>query len=192
MKDAANLNTGTTKNISSNKFAEYFKAINNSDDIFFQPDEEFRFFQERFLDTEIQMMFSELDIEITRDEILKSIKQLKNGKSGGPDQLLNEFILHGQHVFLPFLHTLFNKLLNTGYFSSSWAEGYMVPLHKKGDINNVNNYRGITLLSVLGKLFSRVLNNRLIELAEMYQVYIEAQVGFRTFVSTVYNVFVLH
>ena len=192
MKDAANLNTSAAKNISSNKFAEYFKAINNPDDIFFQPDEEFRFFQERFLDTEIQVMFSELDIEITRDEILKSIKQLKNGKSGGPDQLLNEFISHGQHVFLPYLHTLLNKLLNTGYFLSSWAEGYIVPLHKKGDINDVNNYRGITLLSVLGKLFSRVLNNRLIEWAEMYQVYIEAQAGFRKFMSTVDNVFVLH
>ena len=82
-------------------------------------------------DTKIQVMFSELDIEITRDEILKSIKQLINAKSGGPDQLLNEFILHGQHVFLPYLHTLFNKLLNTGYFPSSWAEGYIVPLHEK-------------------------------------------------------------
>ena len=131
LKDAANLNSGAAKNISSNEFAENFKAINNPDNIFFQPDEVFRFFQERFLDNEIQVMFSELDIEITGDEILKSIKQLKNRKSGWPDQLLNEFILHGQHVFLPYLHTLFNKLLNTGYFPSSWAEGYITLLHKK-------------------------------------------------------------
>ena len=54
----------------------------------------------------------------------------------------------------------FNKLLRAGYFPSSWAEGHVVPLHKKGD---VNNYRGITLLSVLGKLFSRLLNDRQIE-----------------------------
>ena len=61
-----------------------------------------------------------------------------------------------------------------------------------GNINNVNNYRGITLLSVLGKLFSRVFNKRLIKWAEMYQVYIEAQAGFRKSMSTVDNVFVLH
>ena len=192
LKKCSKFESSAAKNISSNKFAEYFKAINNLDDIFFQLDEEFRFFQERFSDTKIQVMFSELDIGITRDEILKSIKQLKNEKSGGPGQLLNEFISHDQHVFLPNLHTLFNKLLNTGYFPSSWAEGYIVRLHKKGDINNVNNYRGITLLCVLGKLFSRVLNNRLIEWAEMYQVYIEAQAGFKKFMSTVDNVFVLH
>ena len=106
LKNAANMNTGVAKNISSNKFAEYFKAINNPDDIFFQPDEEFRFFQERFVDTEIQVMFSELNVEITISEILKSIKQLKNEKSGGPDQLLNEFISHGQHVFY-LTYTLF-------------------------------------------------------------------------------------
>ena len=44
-----------------------------------------------------------------------------------------------------FTHT-FNKPLTAGYFPSSWAEGHVVPLHKKGDINNVNNYRGIKLL----------------------------------------------
>ena len=110
LKEAANISTGMTKSISANRFAEYFKAINNPDDAFFQPDEEVIYFQERFLDSEIQVMFSELDVEITREEILKSIKQLKNGKSGGPDQLLNNFFIHGQHVLLPCLHSLFNKL----------------------------------------------------------------------------------
>ena len=42
------------------------------------------------------------------------------------------------------------------------------------------------------KLFTGLLNNRLIELAEMYQVYIEAQAGFRKCMSTVDNIFVLH
>ena len=41
-----------------------------------------------------------------------------------------------------------------------------MPLHKKGDINQVENYRGITLLSALGKLFSRILNNLLTDWAE--------------------------
>ena len=192
IKDAANGDKGKAKTISANRFAEYFKAINNPEDAFFQLDEDGIYFQERFLDGEVQVIFSELDVEIKREEILKAIKQLKSGKSGGPDHLLNEFFIHGQHVLLPCLHSLFNKLLRAGHFPKLWAEGHIVPLHKKGDINNVNNYRGITLLSVLGKLFSRLLNNRLIEWAELYQVYIESQAGFRKCMSTVDSIFVLH
>ena len=71
-------------------------------------------------------------------------------------------------------------------------EGLIVPLHKKGDVNSVDNYRGITLLSSLGKLFTRVLNNRLTWWAEAYGVYIEAQAGFRPNYSTIDNLYNLN
>ena len=86
----------------------------------------------------------------------------------------------------------YNILLVKGYFPSVWSEGYIVPIHKKGNIHNVDNYRGITLLSVMGKLFTRILNTRLTNWAETYYVYIEAQAGFRSEMGTVDNVFVLH
>ena len=41
------------------------------------------------------------------------------------------------------------------------GDGLIVPLHKKGSIENVENYRGFTLLSVVGKLFTSILNARL-------------------------------
>ena len=53
-------------------------------------------------------------------------------------------------------------------------------------------FRGITLLSTLGKIFTRILNNRLTEWAEEYYVYIEAQAGFRECMVRVDNIFVLH
>ena len=54
------------------------------------------------------------------------------------------------------------------------------------------NYRGITLLSVLGKLFTRILNTRLMDWSESYYVNIEAQTGFRAGMGTADDVFVLH
>ena len=72
------------------------------------------------------------------------------------------------------------------------TDGYIVPIHKKGSTSNVNNFRGITLLSTLSKLFTRILNNRLTNWAESYHVYIEAQAGFRSNMSTVDNIFALH
>ena len=60
---------------------------------------------------------------------------------------------------------------------------------QKGSINTKENYRGITLLSVVGKLFTRVLNNRLNKWAESY---VDAQYGFRKGRSTVDCTFILH
>ena len=137
-------------------------------------------------------MFSELDVPISTAEISKAMNELSNGKSAGPDRLINEFFIHGKSVLMPYLHILFSKVFESSYFPSVWSVGEMIPLHKKGDKSNVDNYRGITLLSTLGKLFTRLLNNRLTDWAETYSVFIEAQAGFRENMSTVDNIFVLH
>ncbi|MES9880123.1 MAG: reverse transcriptase family protein, partial [Sedimenticola sp.] len=190
LKETAGMPKSNT--ISANSFVEYFKAINNPTDHFFQPDEDIIHFNERYFESEIKIMFSELDAEISNEEILRSISQLSNGRSGGPDRFLNEFLVHGKAELTPFLHTLFNTTFQNGYFPDAWSEGYIVPLHKKGNTNDVGNYRGITLLSTIGKLFSRILNNRLTNWAETYYVYVESQAGFRKHMSTVDHVFILH
>ena len=137
-------------------------------------------------------MFAELNLPFTLQEMLKAISQLRTYKSAGPDKLLNEFFINGKEVLSATLLILFNKLYEMGYFPKEWSEGYIIPLHKKGSINEVENFRGITLLSTLGKLFSRVINNRLSEWAEKYYILMEAQAGFRSGMSTVDNMFVLH
>ena len=100
-------------------------------------------------------------------------------ESGGPDKVINAFFIHGVQAYISYLTKLFNKIFNLRYLPEKLADGYIVPVHKKGSINDVQNYRGITLLSCFGKLFSRVINNRRKEWAETYHVYIEAQAGFR-------------
>ena len=120
------------KSLSANDFDNYFKSINNPEDPFFQPDHDILYFNERFLNSDIQLMFDELNDTITMEEIMKAIRQLKNGRSGGPDKFLNEFFIHGNRKLLMYLHTLFNKIFDLEYFPESWSEGYIVPLHKKG------------------------------------------------------------
>ena len=179
-------------NISLDSFESYFKAVNSPEDRFYTPDHDVLYFMERYEKNEFNIMFEELNLPFTHDELLKSIKHLNSDKSGGPDMYLNEFFIHGKNVLSSHLLKLFNKIFEIGYFPEAWSEGFVVPLHKKGSINEVNNYRGITLLSTLGKLFTRVLNNRLCEWAEMYSVYIESQAGFRSEMGTADNIFVLH
>ena len=179
-------------NITINNFESYFKAVNNPLDKFYSPDEDVLYFIERYEKNEFNVMFEELNCNFRNDEILLGLNQLKTGKSAGPDALLNEFLIHSKYVIAPTLLILFNKLFHTGYFPATWSEGYVIPLHKKGSINETDNYRGITLLNVIGKLFTRIINNRLSKWADTYNVYIEAQSGFRAKMGTVDNIFVLH
>ena len=48
-------------------------------------------------------MFEELNVDIAEGEIIKGIKQLNVGKTGGPDHLLNEFFKHGVEMLLPYI-----------------------------------------------------------------------------------------
>ena len=97
------------KNISVDLFDKYFKAINNPEDPFFQADDDILYYNERFLNEEAQVMFDELNVDITSNEIQKAISQLKQNRSGGPDGFLNEFFIHGATELLPYLLELFKK-----------------------------------------------------------------------------------
>jgi len=90
-------------------------------------------------------MFDELNVSISNECILKAIKRLNTGTNAGPGLLLNEFVIHGKDVLLPYLYSLFNKIFASCFFPPVWSEGFVIPLHKIS-INNVNNYRGITLI----------------------------------------------
>ena len=125
-------------------------------------------------------------------EINKAVKNLKNSKSEGPDLIINEFLKYGSHILKPYLHKLFIVIISTGTYPCLWGEGFIVPIFKKGDIENVENKRGIMLLRVVGKLFTSILNNRLNDWAENYNVYIETQAGFRKGMGTTDNIFILH
>jgi len=83
-------------------------------------------------------------------------------------------------------------VFDTGVFPEEWAKSIIVPLYKKGDADNPDNYRGISLLSTASKIFTSILNSRLTKWAETNSVINEAQAGFRQGYSTVDHIFTLH
>ena len=80
-------------------------------------------------------------------------------------------------VIGPALTSLFNHILNTGNFPSNWSKGLIVPVYKKGDASDTNNYRGITLISCFAKLFTNIINDRLQKWAIDNDVLTDAQFG---------------
>ena len=67
----------------------------------------------------------------------------------------------------------------------------IIPLHEKGDLENTDNYRGISLLSVISKCYTCVLNTRMKEWMEENEKIIESQAGFRHGYSTADHIFAL-
>ena len=116
LKHAANIDTKS--NIKSDTFSEYFQSINR----FYQADEDVLFFNERYVNDEFQKLFEELNIPLSYSEILLAVKQLKNEASAGPDLLLNEFFKNGTSILMTYIHHLFNKIFEIGYFPDKWSE----------------------------------------------------------------------
>ena len=136
--------------------------------------------------------FNTLDADITEKEIYDAIHSLKNNKACGYDNVLNEYFIICKDVLMPCLHLLFNNVFKSGYFPHAWSTGCIVPILKKGNANNTDNYRGITLVSCLGKLFTSILNKRLIDFDAENNIISDAQFGFRKDMSTVDAIFTLH
>jgi hypothetical protein len=76
-------------------------------------------------------------------------------------------------------------------YPRNWTEGIIVPVPKKGNLNDVNNYRGITLTSIFSKIFSFLLDTRLRKWSEDVNLLTDCQYGFRSKKSTVDCIFVL-
>ena len=110
-------------------------------------------------------------------------------KASGVDNVLNEFFKHCHndcfHIIVDFL----NIVLNTGFIPTEWCLGIIHPLFKnKGSVSDPDNYRGITLLSCTGKLFTACLNCRLSCYVED-QILGQEQAGFREGYSTIDYIF---
>ena len=133
-----------------------------------------------------------LDGPITQEEIARAIGHLKDNKSPGTDGILAEMLKNSLPQILPFLVVLFNRIFDSGEYPTAWTGAIIVPIHKSGDKNNPDNYRGVSLLSILRKVFAQILNKRLSWWQEENNKIVEEQSGFRTGYSTMDNTFVLY
>ena len=171
---------------STQQFYEYFKTVYSQDDA--DASENSDIFDHNF---ENPNEF--LNCPFTPNEIDKCIKKLKNAKSSGHDSILNEYLKLTKDSMLPVYVALFNLILETGHVPEQWLTGKIRPIYKnKGDPSDPNNYRPITLLSCLGKLFTAVLNERLNTFLEDNDLLNENQAAFRKHYSTSDHIFTLY
>ena len=108
------------------------------------------------------------------------------------DSIPSEIIKASFDLISPFLLNLYNKMYSTGEYPRSWGESIIQPIFKKGDANDPQNYRGITLINVLAKIYSQLLLNRLTKWSTEHETITNNQFGFQKGKSTTDCVFLLH
>ena len=94
--------------------------------------------------------------------------------------------------FLPFLKTLFNDVYDRGEVPADWCESIICTIFKSGSNREPQNYRGISLMNSISKIFNGILTARVQKWVEVNNVLDESQAGFRRGFSTIDNIFSLH
>ena len=120
-----------------------------------------------------------LNCPITLDEVSLSVRRLLSGKAPGCDGVVSEVLKNGGAAMNKALLELCTLMFQRSDVPMDWLRGVVVPIHKDGDAQLPANYRPITLLSIVGKVYTGVLQCRLMEWSEANGILVEEQGGFR-------------
>jgi hypothetical protein len=144
-----------SNNIPINDWVENFDFIYNSGK--FNKDDSLKLIQM------LENYQSDLEYQpILEAEVLLGLKKMKSGKAPGPDGVRNDHIKLFADLLLPELTCFLNICLKDGTFPENWRHSHLKVLYKgKGDSEDKNSYRGISLNHTLFNLLDRILHNRL-------------------------------
>jgi len=111
-------------------------------------------------------------------EVREAIGNLKNGKAAGVDGLTAEMLKYGGGAVIGWMHKICDLAWKEGRVPSDWTKAIIVPVYKgKGSRNECGNYRGISLLSIAGKVYGKIVTERVQQITECRIS--EEQGGFR-------------
>eukprot|EP00745_Piridium_sociabile_P025181 TRINITY_DN39889_c0_g1_i10.p1 TRINITY_DN39889_c0_g1~~TRINITY_DN39889_c0_g1_i10.p1 ORF type:complete len:335 (-),score=31.35 TRINITY_DN39889_c0_g1_i10:148-1152(-) len=174
-----------TNNIKITEWVNHFKTVFRSNE-----DPENEYYR---VDVDLSdQREHELNKEISEEEINRAITKLKSGKASGIDEISAEMLKNCNNEIKHFLVKLFNVIFNKGIYPHMWSKAIIIPIYKKGNPENADNYRGVSLLSILSKCYTSILNARLYSWLEDNNLISENQAGFRKKYSTVDQIFTLY
>src|SRR2546421_269774 len=101
-----------------------------------------------------------LNKDITQKEVEKAINQLKNDRAAGINRIIGEIMKEGGEILTQAVGKMCCEAWRLEQVPRDWMQGVIFPLYKEGDNRDPLNYRGITLLSIVGKVYNRVLTER--------------------------------
>ena len=133
-----------------------------------------------------------LDNEITLTELEDVVKSLRNNKAVGFDGISNELIKCSLPFMFKLLLILYNNVIKKSTYVTCWLDDFITPILKSGGLqDDPNSYRGITISSCLGKVFTIIMKNRLASFLESNNLLSKFQIGFCSGKRTTDHIFVL-
>lgn len=124
-------------------------------------------------------------IEIKQTDIFNEFINISYKTAIGPDKMSPIILNKCVFILTPIITYIFNKSLSSGIFSNQCKSSFITPIFKKGDKSLINNYRPISKLSIIPKIFSKLVNKFITLLCN--QLLSNTQHGFRQNRSTVTN-----
>ena len=119
-----------------------------------------------------------LNEKFIMEELISTIKELKNKKAVGPDTIANEFLKLAPDDILKLILDFLNLNLGKGMTCSKWCFDLIALLHKDGPKDDPNNYRGICIMNSLLKILCTLLNKRLAAYCSDQKLINREQIGF--------------
>ena len=137
-------------------------------------------------------MVEALDGPVQPGEVGQAMAYLRSGTAAGPDGVPPELVKRGGKPLQLALTSLLSAAWQAELWPTPWTEGLTTVLHKKGETDDLNNYRGLTLLNTLSKVGEYFLKARLTPFAEDVPILSDAQGGFRPDRRCADQHFILH
>ena len=119
------------------------------------------------------------EISFSIDDIYKLITSLGENKSVGPDNIHIKMLKEGKNSFAIALDYIFRRSLTFAEIPEDWKHANITPIFKKGKKSDVNNYRPISLTSVVCKILERIIKRNLVDYIESNSLLNNSQHGFR-------------
>ncbi|XP_065678459.1 uncharacterized protein LOC136093398 [Hydra vulgaris] len=122
--------------------------------------------------------------ELSFEEFENAFKMLKSNKAVGPDAINGNIIISSFDVLKDILFKIFSISIKQGIFPHALKIAKVIPILKSGDIENISNYRPISLLSVFSKVLERILYNKIYSHLTLNNLLYSNQYGFQKNNST--------
>ena len=120
----------------------------------------------------------------TLSAVYKKLKDINQRKAAGLDKFPCKLLKIAAGIVAPSLTQIFNKIISTGIFPTDWKLAKVTPIFKKGKKDEMNNYRPISVISVVAKIFEKLIFEELYEYLNNNNLISASQSGFRTLHST--------